>query len=413
MTAVGHRSVPCIQDRFWTVQSAGLVLTGFSTFFPPFFHWQEYVFLLFMSAAIFMSGVQKNSPWVRTPLDLPLGCFLLWVLCTVPFATDVAYSFAEWRKFGTQALIFYWGLLVLQRSNRERLPGEILAAIAAGGAVLAAYGFGDFIASGGTWRDRYVRARALGSDYNWLSTYMVVVIPMAAAWMRVLTAGWMRGGAVLTLVLSGLAQVFSYTRAGWVAHAAQGVAWAAIRGGHTGRMAVAGAVAVVGLLLVLASLAGFQKDTIDAKTIGTRLFVWNLGLAEILAHPITGIGYGNDSFVKKYPQFSPQAQAHLPERVQVIPAMHSAFVMVAIGSGIPALLCFVWMFVRLLRLLLRPLRDTSSNGSRALLGGAIGLALLGFGVRNLFDYMFMGSLAHLFWLLAAVGVTISLPVRGR
>ena len=28
-------------------------------------------------------------------------------------------------------------------------------------------------------------------------------------------------------------------------------------------------------------------------------------------------------------------------------------------------------------------------------------------VRNFFDYMFMGSLAHLFWLLAAVGITVT------
>ena len=30
-------------------------------------------------------------------------------------------------------------------------------------------------------------------------------------------------------------------------------------------------------------------------------------------------------------------------------------------------------------------------------------------MRNLFDYMFMGSLAHLFWLLAAVGITVTGP----
>ncbi len=39
----------------------------------------------------------------------------------------------------------------------------------------------------------------------------------------------------------------------------------------------------------------------------------------------------------------------------------------------------------------------------------IGLAMIGFGVRNLFDYMFMGSLAHVFWILAAIGVTVTSP----
>lgn len=41
----------------------------------------------------------------------------------------------------------------------------------------------------------------------------------------------------------------------------------------------------------------------------------------------------------------------------------------------------------------------------------IGIALVGFTVRDLFDYMFMGGLANVFWILAAVGVTIKSPNR--
>jgi hypothetical protein len=37
------------------------------------------------------------------------------------------------------------------------------------------------------------------------------------------------------------------------------------------------------------------------------------------------------------------------------------------------------------------------------------MAVIGFGVRNLFDYMFMGSLSHLFWILVATGVTLRRP----
>ena len=37
------------------------------------------------------------------------------------------------------------------------------------------------------------------------------------------------------------------------------------------------------------------------------------------------------------------------------------------------------------------------------------MAVIGFGVRNLFDYMFMGSLSHLFWILVATGVALRHP----
>ena len=85
-------------NRFWALQSAGLVFVGFASLFPPLYHLQEYVFLVLMAATVLMSLGQKTALWIRTPVDLPLGCFLLWVLCTVPFATDVSYSFAECLK---------------------------------------------------------------------------------------------------------------------------------------------------------------------------------------------------------------------------------------------------------------------------------------------------------------------------
>jgi len=398
-------------NRFWALQSMGLVLVGFASLFPPLYHLQEYVFLVLMGATVVMSLRQKTVLWIRTPLDLPLGCFLLWVLCTVPFATDVSYSFAEWRKFLTHALVFYWALLVLHRSGREDLPKYVLFAVAVGGTLLASYALVDFFAAGGTWRDRLIRARAIGSDYNWLSTYMVMAIPVLGCLLVVSSARWVRSTLIVALVLTGLAQIFSYTRAGWIAHVGQGIVLAVVMARRRLVLAVLGAGMVAGLVLALASFAGFQKDTVDTTTIETRLTVWRIGLGEIFAHPVVGIGYGYNSFVKKYPEYAPQAQSHLPVRVQVIPAMHSAFLMVALGSGLPALVCFVWIFVALLwTLFSRPSVPIDSK-TWSLMAVGIGIALVGFPLRNLFDYMFAGSLAHLFWLLAAIGVMIKTSNR--
>ena len=404
--------VPSVfHNRFWGLQSAGLVLVGFASLFPPLFHLQEYVFLILMGASVLMSLGQKTALWIRTPVDLPLGCFLLWVLCTVPFAIDVSYSFVEWRKFFTHALVFYWALLVLRRSGREALPKYVLLAVAIGATVLASYALVDFVAAGGTWRDRLIRARAIGSDYNWLSTYMVTAIPVLGAMLVVSYARWARGAQILALVLTVLAQIFSYTRAGWVAHIVQGVVLAVVMARRRLALAVLGVGTIAGLVLALASFAGFQKDTVDTTTIETRLTVWRIGVGEILAHPVVGIGYGYNSFVKKYPEYAPQAQSHLPARAQVIPAMHSAFLMVALGSGLPALICFVWIFVALLGTLFSRPSVPGDSKAWSLMAVGIGIALIGFSVRNLFDYMFTGSLAHLFWLLAAIGVMIKTSNR--
>jgi putative inorganic carbon (HCO3(-)) transporter len=211
--------------------------------------------------------------------------------------------------------------------------------------------------------------------------------------------------AALTLAVA--AQVFSYTRGGWVGHAAQGVTLALIVGGRRMALGVLGIIALAGTGFLIASQAGFQKEIVGFSTVDTRLAVWTIGMGSVVAHPLVGIGYGNDSFIKKFPEYSVEVQAKLPERDRIIPAMHNAFLMVALGSGLPALLCFGWIFITLLRRLISVTWTPGDSPPSTVLAIGIGLAVLGFGMRNFFDYMFMGSLAHVFWLLSAVGVTVS------
>lgn len=170
-----------------------------------------------------------------------------------------------------------------------------------------------------------------------------------------------------------------------------------------------GLLALVGAGLVVASHSGFQTDTVATKTVDTRLAVWTIGLGAVSTHPMVGIGYGNNSFIKKFQEYSAERQVQLPEQERIIPAMHNTFLMVALGSGLPALLSFIWIFVALLRRLIPIPWLTRRNDRVTVLAAGIGLAVIGFAVRNLFDYMFMGSLVHLFWLLAAVGITVTGP----
>ncbi len=386
-----------------------MIAIACSSFVPVLFRYQEHTVIILIALCLGMCALEKKSPWIKNPLDLPLWLFMIWVLCTVPFATDPAYSFAEWKKFVAQAGVFYWSLLVLDRCRRESLPRQILWALAFGGAVLAVYALVEFVDRGGTWKDRYVRAHAVGSDYNWLSTYMVMTIPVVGSLIVMSRLAWIRATQVLAFALTGAAQVFSYTRGGWLGHAAQGLALAMMIGGRRLALGVLGLMAMAGVGLVVASQAGFQRDTVAANTVDTRLTVWTIGLREVATHPVLGIGYGNNSFIKKFPEYSLEGQAQIPDHDRIIPAMHNTFLMVALGSGLPALLCFIWIFVALLRRLIPIPWLAGRNDRVTVLAAGIGLAVIGFAVRNLFDYMFMGSLAHIFWLLAAVGITVTGP----
>jgi O-antigen ligase len=401
------------QALFWELQKFVLLAVACSSFFPMLFRFQEHAVIILSVLCVGMCWLEKETPWIKSPLDRPLWLFITWVLCTVPFAVDPAYSFSEWKKFVAQADVFYWSLLVLHRRREKTLPEQVLRSLAMGGIILAGYALIDFVDRGGTWRDRFVRALAFGSDYNWLSTYMVMTVPVIGSLVIMSRMAWARLAGVVALVLAFAAQLFSYTRGGWLGHAAQGVTFALIIGGRRLALTVLGCMVLVTGGLVVASQIGIQTDTVAAKTVDTRLKVWGIGLREVATHPLVGIGYGNNSFIKKFPEYSLEEQAELPERERIIPAMHNAFLMVALGSGLPALLCFGWIFFALLGRLMLRARVVDREDPFMVMALGIGLAVVGFGVRNLFDYMFMGSLAHVFWILAAIGVSVTSPAWQR
>lgn len=396
-------------DGFWRLQGAGLIVMAGLSFFPALYHWQEYGFFTLLILAVGMTVIgMRRSPWVRTPVDLPLFCFLGWVLCTVPFATNVGYSFTEWRKVVAHVLVFYWALLVFREQGRDPLARRVLIGVAVGSTLLSLYALSDFFARGGNWRDRYVRAIAPGSDYNWLSTYMVLSIPVLIGLLATERQWIARLGTGGALFLSVLGHVASYGRAGWLGHAAQALALGLLSNRRRNVLLVIALLAALAAGFMLLSQAGLHQDTVDRWTFFSRLSVWKLGLQDISDHPLTGIGYGNDTFIKRHPEYAPEVQNRHREQDRVPPSMHSAFLMVTLGSGIPAMICFVWIFVRLTRLLLSRIRSVI-GAPPALLALSIGMAVVGFGVRNLFDYMFMGSLSHLFWILVATGIALRHP----
>jgi putative inorganic carbon (HCO3(-)) transporter len=80
------------------------------------------------------------------------------------------------------------------------------------------------------------------------------------------------------------------------------------------------------------------------------------------------------------------------------------------GSGVPAIILFIWIFARIVLTLTREWRRSTAADTHGLLL-AVAVVTVGFATRNLFDYMFAGSLAHLFWILVAVGLCSVRPQR--
>lgn len=382
------------RHRVWTAQGIGLAVLTFLNFIPPAHGPARYLFFSLLLIAAAARWKEGASLWIRTPLDLPLLLFLGWILLSIPFSIDPAYSFREWRKLAGQALVFYWAVAVFRAQPDHRLVRHVMIAVLLGTVTSAGYAIVEFILQGGTWRDRHVRAGAPGSDYNWLSTYMVMAIPMVLAAAVVVRTRWMKGLSLVVAVVALAAEVVAYTRAGWAGLAAEGLAAGWLSGRRWLLAGVILALTAIGFGFVLASDRGFQRSTADPWTLEARVAVWKLAAEDLVHHPLVGIGYGNSNFVKRYAGRPELEKAYGP---------HSTFVVVGLGSGVPALAFFAWLLIRIFLILTRAVGALSDGASRAIPFGAA-LMVVGFAVRNVFDYMFIGSLANLFWILVATGL---------
>ena len=384
------------------------------------FHLQEIMFFALLITALLMRWIEKSTLSFQTAIDRPLLLFVGWVLLTIPFSLDPQYSFGEWRKLGAQCLVFYWAVYVIRNVSRMDLPiffkeyskpltflggrlphAYIFLGVLMGSLLLAIFALGDFVVRGGGWQDRTIRAAAPSSDYNWLSTYMVLSIPILFYMGFLSQSRWGKGLGFATLGLSVLAQVASYTRAGWLASVVQVMIWGmAIRRRFLLVGIILGSIlGILGLLMVFQ--LGYQSDTVDSWTLDTRLKVWALGFEQLREHPILGIGYGNHIFQPVLPD-TPMGEKHVH--------LHNMVLMVAVGTGFPGLLLFLWIVIGLGKELFFKLKSFGRKNYDNL-KLCMGIVLVGFFCRNLFDYMFAGSLAYLFWILMAGGLESSQKTR--
>jgi O-antigen ligase len=129
----------------------------------------------------------------------------------------------------------------------------------------------------------------------------------------------------------------------------------------------------------------------------TRLDTSGLALRAIPKHPLMGIGYGGKAMAKVYEDARELREADHP---------HDLFIEVTLGIGIPGLIILVWIFSAMLRGTLGEMAKASDGLGQALLLG-LGMAVVGVIVSNLFDHIFAGGMAHLFWVLIALAMGVN------
>ena len=389
------RSWPMLSPYLTLAIHYGLMLFAFFVMFAKLNHLVEYLFFGLVGIWIIREIGSRSFRFVRTPFDVPLVLFLVWVLIGVATAPDPAYSFVEWRKTLAKVLMLYF---VVHAVTEERPVRQIVLAFIGGACVHSLIGIIHFVTEGNQVFTMSVRAAGWTSASMWLSTYVVMSLPFLWLGATDTSSARRRGLYAVGSCLALAALFLALTRGAWVALAAQVIVFVTARSTRNGLMTAGVAVLFLSgffaALALLGPLQGVlqQGEFTDMTTMAIRFKTWGIAVRDIMAHPLTGLGYGLDTFSMVHPD----AQEH-----RYHTHVHNTFLGRAVHTGIPGFLLFCWIFVAILNTAFRSWKRMPDQyaGRLAL---AVLLTTVGVMVRNLFDDMFLGTLEYLFWLLVGL-----------
>jgi O-antigen ligase len=348
------------------------------------------------------AGLIVATSWRRlTPPALPCRWTIaLWagvVLGSLLVAVDPAYSVREIKNEVGYALITFVVFLAWTRSEpRLRLTGlAVLAGFVAmsGSALLGAY------LRGGKWpSDVYY------GDVGAVSNYLVTVGPVLGLTVARLghrhATRWL---AVLGVPFLAVALLCA-ERALWPALGVQaalvGVWGWRVRAEAVGwsRLALAGLI-VVGLVgggvyVSERYRTGGDPDSPMAMDNDSRPRVWKKVGEEILAHPLTGAGFGRGVLGKAYPALLPADES------RVFWHPHNLVLTYGVSAGVPGMVAVLALFASLAW----RFWQLACRGERlARLAGLAGMVMVaGVLARNMTNDFFVRDGALLFWALTGM-----------
>ena len=368
-------------------------------------------FLVLIALLVGWCAANRRFFYSRTPYDMLLLAFVVWVGLTIPFAVAPLYSLKEYGKLLEHMVVFYSVIFFFKELCARQVLVGLIGIVAA---AVTVYGLSQF---------NLQKPQAVVSFLSaevWLTTFLVMVIPFAL--VVALSDGSLKvrsGGAVI----SGLMVVCLFStqsRAGLVALVGEVwvIAWflRSVSSRIFAMLVTVGAIAMTALVFN-ASTTGVSADIValfppqrGISSAMHRLQIWQFSLLEIAKHWLVGIGYGNLSYLFLYDQaqevFGPCQYCSVQQT-----GTHNIFLYLALHVGVPGMLLFGCLLAWVILRTSAEYRDAYDWLSKTVLLGTVG-SVVGVMLRLQFDQMFVGSLAVFFWVLLALAV-LSYPSCNR
>ena len=342
------------------------------------------------------------------PLYSPVNKWVYLYAFIYAFATCASVSFKDSLLVGMISICFLMFYLVMITSVRSwSTLKRIIFCMLMVGAVVALYGFWQYMHPellSASWLDTDMfstittRVYSTLANPNVLGTYLLLVIPLAAAMMITSPGAWKKlvYGVILVMLIVCLAMTYS-------------------RGCYLGILVAAAVFLLlldrrflIPMIIVLLLCPFILPDTIITRftSIGDlsdsstsyRVYIWIGVLAMLKDYWFCGIGPGEDAFALIYPQYELSTVT--------APHAHNLFLQITCDTGIVGLVIFLGMLVSFFRSMCTALKKETHKDAKVF-QIAIIASVAGFLVEGLTDYTFYNyRVTFLFWCILGIGTLV-------
>lgn len=352
--------------------------------------------------------IKRKLLFSRTSLDLPIAAFFLWGLISLLTATNLRYSINEIRgEMATYFLLFY---LVINNLRDEEKIKDLIKTLTLGVFTMSFYGIIEFLQRENRSLTEMVKINSLTVD---LGVYLILAVPVVFILYGLSNSIKEKFFMSIVDLIALFALYLTHNRAAWVAFIAQVILLTGIKKKWKTLLA---AIFMIIILMVIAIFSPVKDvlihevpvpspkgEMVGRETALSRIVIWKEGIGKIREHPLTGIGYGKESFKKAFPDNPIMLED------TGLWHTHNIFMEIALEIGIPGLIIFLWLLYSLTKTIIKGMKTT---GFRKVLMTSLLIVLIGFLIRNQFDYIYIDDTALMFWLLMGMGMAMTLKGQG-
>ncbi len=354
-----------------------------------------------------------GNEWRCGSLWRPGLLFMVCSLISTHFAIDWRFSLFNWCFLPLMYAVLYVLLVSYMETEEDRrgfLRGLFLSFLC-----VLMYGIFQFLdmsdmadeAAAQGWIDAkrfpllYRRMYSTLGNPNLYAGYLLVAIGMMTSFFffakrRALRVGLGIAGAAAVLCL-----LLTYSRGAWVAFFAMLAVLAMV---YDKRFWLVFLAVPVVLFFYQGQLTERFLSIFSGEDTSTalRFALWEVTVAMIQEHLLTGIGWG--IYFATYPWYN----FYIQDPTVLIYHAHNMYLSVTAEVGIPGSIGFFWFYFGHAMLALRLYQKSLTPFSRAV-GLGLFLGIVGLSVYGLGDHvLFSRALSLVFWSLCALGMTCSL-----